>query len=458
MPNKFKWAALIIFWLIIIFSLIRLNVTDTNLAMSSGMGMHMSHHENTMMMDTGNEVNQLMPEHQNLNQQPTEPEVKRSGHDVYIKMTAQITDIEVKDGYKYKAWTFNGQAPGPLLVVNEGDTIHFTLKNMDPAMPHSMDFHAVHAAPNKAFANVEPNKEGTFVYEASNPGVFMYHCGTDPVLLHIGNGMHGMIIVKPNSGYPTDEEVSREFVVIQNEWYQYNDIDDMTNGNPSQVVFSTKALHKGDLNTNGTVGALIDTPFQAKAGEKIRFYIANMGPNRTSSFHVIGSMFDDVYLDGNPSNHLEGMQTVELPASGGAVVEFTLKEAGEYKFVTHQFNDAQKGAVGKIIAYEGKIPKLVASPSEHQNDRKLASNNLKITAKNFKYNEKKFIVKSGKKVTISFSSDEGYHGLTIDGLGVNLAGQGQASFTPTKRGEYKIRCNVYCGQGHPEMTATLVVI
>src|SRR5690606_13077329 len=129
-----------------------------------------------------------------------------------------------------KAWTFNGQAPGPLVVVNEGDTIHFTLKNMDPEVPHSMDFHAVHAAPNKAFADVEPMGEGTFVYKTENPGVFMYHCGTDPMLLHVANGMHGVIIVKPKDGYPTDEEVDLEFVVIQNEWYKYNDMDDMLNG------------------------------------------------------------------------------------------------------------------------------------------------------------------------------------------------------------------------------------
>jgi len=216
-----------------------------------------------------------------------------------------------------------------------------------------MDFHAVHTAPDKGFADVEPNEEGTFVYEASSPGVFMYHCGTDPVLSHIANGMHGVIIVQPDDGYPTDHEVDREFVIIQNEWYKYNDLDDMTNGNPSQVVFSSKEFNDGGQpNTNGTVGALIDEPLEAKVGEKVRMYINNVGPNEVSSFHVIGTIFDDVYVDGNPANHMEGMQTIMLPASGGAVVEFTLKEAGEYKFVTHQFNDAQKGAVGKIIVTE----------------------------------------------------------------------------------------------------------
>ncbi|WP_163970529.1 multicopper oxidase domain-containing protein [Oceanobacillus halotolerans] len=290
--------------------------------------------------------------HKDLNQDPVPLEMERDGTDVYINMTAQITDIEIDKGYTYKAWTFNGEAPGPLVVVNEGDTIHFTLDNMDPAIPHSMDFHAVHAAPDKGFADVAPNEEGTFVYDANSPGVFMYHCGTDPVLSHVANGMHGVIIVQPEDGYPTDDEVDQEYVIVQNEWYQYNDLDDMTNNEPSQVVFSAKALEDGQPNTNGTVSALKDEPLTAKVGDKVRFYINNVGPNEVSSFHVIGTIMDDVYLDGHPDNHLTGMQTVMLPASGGAVVEFTVKEAGTYKFVTHQFNHVQKGAAGVLEVTE----------------------------------------------------------------------------------------------------------
>ncbi|MFC4557505.1 multicopper oxidase domain-containing protein [Virgibacillus kekensis] len=295
----------------------------------------------------GSAANVIKP-HQGVNQEPTPLEIKREGTDVYINMTAQITDIEIAKGYTYKAWTFNGETPGPLVVVNEGDTIHFTLENKDPAIPHSMDFHAVHTAPDKGFANVAPNEEGTFSYQATKPGVFMYHCGTAPILTHIANGMHGVIIVKPTEGYPTDQEIDREYVVIQNEWYKYNDLENMTNEEPAQVVFSTKALQEGQPNTNGTVSAVKDTPLLAKVGDKVRIYINNMGPNELSSFHVVGTIFDDVYIDGNPANHFEGMQTVMLPASGGAVVEFTVKEEGVYPFVTHQFNHATKGAVGYI--------------------------------------------------------------------------------------------------------------
>jgi nitrite reductase (NO-forming) len=282
-------------------------------------------------------------------QKPTPIKIARIGeHEVNIEMTAQITNIEINKGEKYQAWTFNGQAPGPAIVVNQGDTIHFTLKNMDPSMPHSMDMHAVHATPSKDFVDVMPNKSGSFTYTADNPGVFMYHCGTNPVLMHIANGMHGMIIVKPTTGYPTDSQVDREYVVIQNEWYKQNNYDDMVNNKPKYVVFSTKALKDGELNTNGTVGALVDHPLLAKVGDRVRFYVLNVGPNETSSFHVVGTQFDDVYLDGNPFNHLKGMQTVLLPASGSAVVEFTVSEEGSYPFVNHQFNDATKGASGVL--------------------------------------------------------------------------------------------------------------
>ncbi|TDL73747.1 nitrite reductase [Rhodococcus qingshengii] len=294
-----------------------------------------------------NTASQVIEPHKNLNQKPIPVNIERVGeHEVNIDMTAQITDIEISKGNLYKAWTFNGEAPGPVIVVNEGDTINFTLKNMDPSIPHSMDFHAVHASPSQDFIDIMPNESGSFTYPANNPGVFMYHCGTKPVLAHIANGMHGTIIVKPKDGYPTDSEIDREFVIVQNEWYKYNDLEDFTNGVPSNVVFSAKALKEGDLNTNGTVGALVDTPLLAKVGDKVRIYINNVGPNEVSSFHVVGTVFNNVYIDGNPFNLMKGLQTVMLPASGGAVVEFTVTKEGSYPIVTHQFNHVTKGAVG----------------------------------------------------------------------------------------------------------------
>lgn len=275
-------------------------------------------------------------EPERVHQQPVEPIVRRSGNDVYIEMTAQVTDVEIAQGVIYNAWTFNGTAPGPVLRVKQGDTIHFTLRNLDPYMPHSMDFHAVHAAPSKKFVDVMPDESGTFTYAATSPGVFMYHCGTAPVLMHIANGMHGVILVEPEDGYPTDGDIDREYVITQNEWYKEHDYQSFLNGPAKYVVF------------NGNDYTLTEHPLLAKVGDTVRLYVMNLGPNHVSSFHVVGTVFDNVYLDGHPLNRLYGMQTVLLPASGGAVVEFRVLEEGDYPIVTHQFNDASKGAVARL--------------------------------------------------------------------------------------------------------------
>src|SRR5690625_706155 len=171
--------------------------------------------------EDSNTVEAIEP-HKDLNQAPVPLKVERDGKDVYVEMTAQITDIEIAPGKTYKAWTFNGEAPGPLIVVEEGDMLHIKLDNMDPAIPHSIDLHAVHTNPEVGFADLDPNEDGTFSFPTSSPGVFMYHCATEPVLSHIANGMHGVIIVKPKDGFPTDNEIAQEYVLIQNEWYKYN--------------------------------------------------------------------------------------------------------------------------------------------------------------------------------------------------------------------------------------------
>lgn len=292
-----------------------------------------------------NEVPQLKPdpEVQKINQPPVAPVVTREQNTVNIEMTAQITNVEISKGVFYNAWTFNGTVPGPVIRVKEGDVLSFTLKNLDPSIPHSMDFHAVHAAPNKKIIDVMPNESGTFTYPADTPGVFMYHCGTKPVLAHIANGMYGMIIVEPKDGYPSDPDVDREYTIVQSEWYKEHDFESFLNGEPEFVVF------------NGNDFALKETPLLAKVGDTIRLYVNNAGPNEVSSFHVVGTTLDRVYVDGNPKNVLYGLQTVMLPASGGAVVEFTVTEEGDYPIVTHQFDHASKGAVAILrVTKDGK--------------------------------------------------------------------------------------------------------
>ena len=267
-----------------------------------------------------------------LNQPPVEPIIVRDGNVVNIDMTAQVTNVEISSGVFYNAWTFNGTVPGPIIRVKEGDTLNFTLNNMDPDMPHSMDFHAVQTSPSKNFVDIMPLEHGSFTYSANMPGVFMYHCGTDPVLEHIANGMYGSIIVEPRDGYPTDHEVDREYTIVQSEWYAEHDFNAFLDGDPEYVVF------------NGDDFTLKEHPLLAKVGDRVRLYVNNVGPNKVSSFHIVGTIMDRVYIDGNPRNIMYGLQTVLLPASGGAIVEFIVNEAGDYPIVTHQFNDATKGA------------------------------------------------------------------------------------------------------------------
>ncbi|WP_430734270.1 multicopper oxidase domain-containing protein [Fodinisporobacter ferrooxydans] len=281
---------------------------------------------------------------QAVNQPPTPVVVKRIGaHDVQIEMTAQETDVEIAPGVKYHSWNFNGTVPGPVIKVKQGDTIHFKLKNMDPKIPHSMDFHAVTAAPNKDFANVAPNKEGEFTYTAENPGVFMYHCGTAPVLMHIANGMYGTILVQPKDGYPTDKRINKEFVITESEVYKQNDFNDMKNGSPSYVLFNGKTTEA-------------NKPLYAKVGDWVRIYFNNVGPNDVSSFHVVGTQFDTVYVDGNPQNVLHGLQSYAVPASGGLVVEFQVKKEGIYPIVDHEFSKATKGAIMKLVVTKDGNP------------------------------------------------------------------------------------------------------
>lgn len=255
-----------------------------------------------------------------------------------VTLTARENVVQIADGVKMESWNFGGTVPGPIMVFNEGDKVNFTFKN-EGMMPHSIDFHAARTAPDKNYINLNQGESHSYTWTAGDSGSFMYHCGTPMALHHMAMGMYGATIVKAKELKPVD----KEFALVQSEFYvqDYNkdgvmetDVDKSMNGTPDYVAF------------NGKANQYVDHPLEAKVGDKIRMWVVNAGPAHASAFHVVGTIFDAVYLDGNPKNKLEGMQTVSIPPGGGAMVEFTIKEPGKYPFVTHSFGDASKGAVG----------------------------------------------------------------------------------------------------------------
>src|SRR5450759_2255661 len=277
-----------------------------------------------------------VPPHQTYNAQaPATPQ----GNTVNVTLTVKELLVSIAPGVAYHAWTFNGTVPGPVLRVRQGQLVHFTLVN-DGSMPHSIDFHAAQTPWSVNYQPVAPGKSFSFTWRANYPGVFMYHCGAPVTIYHMVNGMYGAIIVNPASGWTP----AQEFVLLQSEFYTTQlpdgtysvDPNKLNSGIPDYVVF------------NGYANQYKESPLVAKAGQRIRLFIVNAGPTLFSAFHVIGAIFSDTYVDGNPANHMVGNQTVMVPPGGGVAVELTVPEAGLYPFVTHSFVDVGKGAIGMI--------------------------------------------------------------------------------------------------------------
>ena len=239
----------------------------------------------------------------------------------------------------FQAWPFGKTVPGPLVVVNEGDTVQFSLTNGSSA-PHSIDFHAAQTPPNKNYISINPGASHSFDWKASYPGCFMYHCGTPFVLHHMAMGMYGASIVRPKGLAPAD----REFALVQSEFY----LTDAVNG--IRQTDAAKALTgiPDYVSFNGYANQYQENPLTAKVGELVRMWVMNAGPTHFSAFHVIGTIFEAAYQDGNPANKMTGMQTVNVYPGGGMMVEFRIPEAGTYPFVTHAFADASKGALGVL--------------------------------------------------------------------------------------------------------------
>jgi nitrite reductase (NO-forming) len=277
-----------------------------------------------------------------------------------VVMKLEVTEVvkKLSDGVDYTFWTFGGVVPGKFMRIREGDEVEFHLMNHpDSKNPHNIDLHAVTGQGGGAAATfTAPGHETVFNFKALNPGLYVYHCATAPVGMHVANGMYGLIMVEPKEGM---EPVDKEYYVMQSEFYtkgnfgdgglQPFDMQKAIDENPPYVVF------------NGSVGSMTgDNAITAKKGDRVRLFVGNGGPNLVSSFHVIGEIFDKVYAEGGTTFN-ENIQTTLVPAGGSAITEFKVDVPGTFILVDHSiFRAFNKGALG-MLKVEGPEDLLVFS-------------------------------------------------------------------------------------------------
>jgi len=277
---------------------------------------------------------------------------------VIVKLEVIEKTMKIADGVDYTFWTYGGTVPGSFIRVREGDLVQFHLMNHPSSkMPHNIDLHAVTGPGGGAASSfTTPGHESVFSFKAINPGLYVYHCATAPVGMHIANGMYGLILVEPKKGLP---KVDREYYVMQGDFY--------TKGRHGQVGYQPFSMEKAIAEQadyvvfNGSVGAMTgDKALPAKVGETIRLFVGNGGPNLVSSFHVIGEIFDKVYNEGG-GKYNENIQTTIVPAGGSSIVEYKLDVPGNYIIVDHSiFRTFNKGALG-IMKVEGPENKEIYS-------------------------------------------------------------------------------------------------
>jgi nitrite reductase (NO-forming) len=265
---------------------------------------------------------------------------------VVVDMEVRELDLEISEGVTYTFWTFGGNVPGKFIRIRQGDTVEFHLKNHpDSKMPHNIDLHAVTGPGGGASSSfTAPGHESVFSFKALNQGLFVYHCATAPVGMHIANGMYGLILVEPPEGLPP---VDKEYYVMQGEFYtvgkyrekghQPFDMQKAIEENATYVLF------------NGSEGAMVgEKALKADVGDTVRLFVGNGGPNLVSSFHVIGEIFDKVYTEGG-TRYQENVQTTLVPAGGSAITEFKVEVPGTLIIVDHSiFRAFNKGALGMI--------------------------------------------------------------------------------------------------------------
>jgi nitrite reductase (NO-forming) len=289
-----------------------------------------------------------------LTDAPNVPPPITRKHRTKVIVNLEVTEVVKKmaDGVDYTFWTFGGSVPGKFMRVREGDFIEFHLANHPTSkMPHNIDLHAVTGPGGGAAASfTAPGHESVFSFTALNPGLFVYHCATAPVGMHIANGMYGLILVEPKEGMT---KVDKEYYVMQGDFYTKGKY-----GEAGLQPFSMEKAIREDADYvvfNGAVGALTgDNALQADVGDTVRLFVGNGGPNLVSSFHVIGEIFDRVFTEGGWGAPNLNVQTTLVPAGGSTMVEFSLDTEGTFILVDHSiFRAFNKGAIGMLKAGGG---------------------------------------------------------------------------------------------------------
>ena len=281
--------------------------------------------------------------------------VSLSAETVQVTLHAKEVDLPIDNkGTMYKAWTFDGQVPGPVVRVTEGDTVEFTLVNdTENKNSHAMDFHAAQLDVVEDFGSIKPGEAKKFTFNAHYPGVFFYHCGADPMIQHIARGMFGTIIVDPKDATALPK-ADREYVLIQSELYPNPDAkEEMIQNKWSNVMFNGGIFKYSPVHDPAATRWL-----QAKPGERVRIYFVNAGPNEFSSFHPIAGIWDRVYLSGNPGNVLQGMQSLTVGPGDAATFDLISPVEGANAIVTHSLKGALTGAIAVLMFSEDADPKM----------------------------------------------------------------------------------------------------
>jgi len=309
-------------------------------------------------------VNPLHPDRADIAENPVNipPAItRREPTTVRVDLETVEVEAHLDDKATFRFWTFNGKVPGPFVRVRVGDQVEVHLKNAEDSwMMHNVDFHAATGPGGGAAATTAaPGEERTFTFKALNPGIYVYHCAVPPVALHIANGMYGLILVEPEQGLPP---VDREFYVMQGEIYTEEpfgssgllteSMEKLLNERPEYFVF------------NGHVGAITDHyPLKANVGETVRIYFGVGGPNFTSSFHVIGEIFDKAYQLGSvTSEPITNVQSISVPPGSANIVEFKCEVPGRFVLVDHALSRAERGLAGYLIVEGPENPEVFNAP------------------------------------------------------------------------------------------------